>query len=93
MLHIVPLLLLGQGLNARAQACPLFPFKDSLELMLRRPAIVKNLSYDNVPDCAAFNEVQRVRCMYLISNPPWAMCVRVRCNVCCSINSHCNCIV
>ncbi len=45
----------------RVQACPLFPFKDSLELMLRRPAIVNNLSYDNVPDCAAFNEVRHVR--------------------------------
>jgi len=25
--------------------------------MLRRPAIVNNLSYDNVPDCEAFKQV------------------------------------
>jgi hypothetical protein len=43
--------------NLHVQACPLFPLKDSLELMLRRPAIVNNLSYDNVPDCEAFKQV------------------------------------
>ena len=49
------------------QACPLFPLKDSLELMLRRPAIVNNLSYDNVPDCEAFKQVSV--CVSVILGP------------------------